>query len=259
MPGFTCQALQPQAKNQPVSSPCRTWSEFTPTSTGLSMTSDSNIRNPCSPMENLQNACRNKPTMSLTPIRSACADGYIWRKYGQKQVKIPQGFRSYFRCGHSECCAKKIEFSDQSGYVMEIIYKSGHSHDPPGKVNSVRESRILKNAGSLIENNTGENSNKVFNGSIPLASSIKTLIVFGEEHADSNGFNEDAETTFKSEDAIEPVTKHWRKKHGTSLPSPLSKREKKPKFVVHATGDGDMSGDGYRWRKYGQKIVKGKP
>ncbi|KAK4774227.1 hypothetical protein SAY87_029246 [Trapa incisa] len=163
------------------------------------------------------------------------------------------------RCGHSECCAKKIEFSDQSGYVMEIIYKSGHSHDPPGKVNSVRESRILKNAGSLIENNTGENSNKVFYGSIPLASSIKTLMVFGEEHADSNGFNDDAETTFKSEDAIEPVTKHWRKKHGTSLPSPLSKREKKRKFVVHATGDGDMSGDGYRWRKYGQKIVKGKP
>lgn len=34
---------------------------------------------------------------------------------------------------------------------------------------------------------------------------------------------------------------------------------KKPKFVVHAAGDVGISGDGYRWRKYGQKMVKGNP
>lgn len=41
---------------------------------------------------------------------------------------------------------------------------------------------------------------------------------------------------------------------GTSL-----KPGKKPKFVVHAAGDVGISGDGYRWRKYGQKMVKGNP
>ncbi|KAH1221750.1 putative WRKY transcription factor 32 [Glycine soja] len=37
------------------------------------------------------------------------------------------------------------------------------------------------------------------------------------------------------------------------------KHGKKPKFVVHATEDVGISGDGYRWRKYGQKLVKGNP
>lgn len=40
--------------------------------------------------------------------------------------------------------------------------------------------------------------------------------------------------------------------------SPL-KPGKKPKFVVHAAGDVGISADGYRWRKYGQKMVKGNP
>lgn len=39
----------------------------------------------------------------------------------------------------------------------------------------------------------------------------------------------------------------------------LLKPGKKPKFVVHAAGDVGISGDGYRWRKYGQKMVKGNP
>lgn len=39
----------------------------------------------------------------------------------------------------------------------------------------------------------------------------------------------------------------------------LVKLEKKPKLVVHAAGDVGISGDGYRWRKYGQKMVKGNP
>lgn len=44
----------------------------------------------------------------------------------------------------------------------------------------------------------------------------------------------------------------------TNLDSPV-KPEKKAKFVVHAAGDVGISGDGYRWRKYGQKMVKGNP
>lgn len=42
------------------------------------------------------------------------------------------------------------------------------------------------------------------------------------------------------------------------LDSP-GKPGKKQKFVVHAAGDVGISGDGYRWRKYGQKMVKGNP
>ena len=44
----------------------------------------------------------------------------------------------------------------------------------------------------------------------------------------------------------------------TDMDSPV-KPGKKSKFVVHAAGDVGISADGYRWRKYGQKMVKGNP
>lgn len=39
----------------------------------------------------------------------------------------------------------------------------------------------------------------------------------------------------------------------------VSRPGKKPKLVVHAACDVGISSDGYRWRKYGQKMVKGNP
>lgn len=42
-----------------------------------------------------------------------------------------------------------------------------------------------------------------------------------------------------------------------SVSNPLLKPGKKPKFVVHTAGDDGSLDDGYRWRKYGQKMVKG--
>ncbi|MCI20306.1 putative WRKY transcription factor 3-like, partial [Trifolium medium] len=33
----------------------------------------------------------------------------------------------------------------------------------------------------------------------------------------------------------------------------------KPKIIVQTTSDVDLLEDGYRWRKYGQKVVKGNP
>jgi hypothetical protein len=49
------------------------------------------------------------------------------------------------------------------------------------------------------------------------------------------------------------------KKSNVAHTNALIKPGKKPKFVVHAAGDVGISGDGYRWRKYGQKMVKGNP
>lgn len=49
------------------------------------------------------------------------------------------------------------------------------------------------------------------------------------------------------------------KKSSLEYSDSLLKPGKKPKFVVHAAGDVGISGDGYRWRKYGQKMVKGNP
>jgi len=32
---------------------------------------------------------------------------------------------------------------------------------------------------------------------------------------------------------------------------------KKPKIILQTTSEVDLLDDGYRWRKYGQKVVKG--
>ncbi|KAG5032472.1 hypothetical protein JHK85_016454 [Glycine max] len=156
---------------------------------------------------------------SVSVARASASDGYNWRKYGQKQVKSPMGSRSYYRCTHSYCCAKKIKFCDHSGHVIEIVYKSQHSHDPPHKIDTAKESKLLPSSEPKVESSVSKHSTNVLNDSDP-SSSPKELL----------------------------------------QETPCSvKPGKKTKFVVHATKDVGISGDGYRWRKYGQKLVKGNP
>lgn len=38
-----------------------------------------------------------------------------------------------------------------------------------------------------------------------------------------------------------------------------SRTVREPRVVVQTTSDIDILDDGYRWRKYGQKVVKGNP
>ncbi|CAA6672253.1 unnamed protein product [Spirodela intermedia] len=42
-------------------------------------------------------------------------------------------------------------------------------------------------------------------------------------------------------------------------PSPVFKTVKEPKIIRQTTSESGSLSDGYRWRKYGQKIVKGNP
>lgn len=93
-----------------------------------------------------------KTLSAVSVARTSASDGYNWRKYGQKQVKSPTGSRSYYKCSHSDCSVKKIERRDHSGHVIEIVYKSEHSHDPPRKTNSSRESKFVSSNEPTVEN-----------------------------------------------------------------------------------------------------------
>ncbi|MCD7451256.1 hypothetical protein HAX54_010470 [Datura stramonium] len=201
--------------------------------------------------------------LPLVPVlKTPTRDGYNWRKYGQKQVKSPQGSRSYYRCTHSECSAKKIECSDHTNHVMEIIYRSQHNHDPPPRVNCSRESKYAvssapKNGKSIIAH-PNRNSNET------VASSLKenlqeSLPITETANQDSGGSDTDTEITIKEEHSDEPEQKKRSRKSDTSCSESVSKPGKKPKLVVHAACDIGISSDGYRWRKYGQKMVKGNP
>ncbi|KAF3628258.1 putative WRKY transcription factor 32 [Capsicum annuum] len=198
----------------------------------------------------------------LVPVKTSNRDGYNWRKYGQKQVKSPQGTRSYYRCTHFECCAKKIECSGHTNRVMEIIYRSEHNHDPSPSVTCSRESKsaILSastNGKSLIDH-PNRNSNET------VASSFKenlqeSLPIAETANLDSGGSDTDTEIDIKEEHCDEPEQKKRSRKSDASCYESVSKPGKKPKLVVHAACDVGISSDGYRWRKYGQKMVKGNP
>ena len=43
------------------------------------------------------------------------------------------------------------------------------------------------------------------------------------------------------------------------ISAPGSRTVREPRVVVQTTSDIDILDDGYRWRKYGQKVVKGNP
>ncbi|KAF8047712.1 hypothetical protein N665_2855s0003 [Sinapis alba] len=186
--------------------------------------------------------------LSFSPVlKTPARDGYHWRKYGQKQVKSPKGSRSYYRCTHSDCCAKKIECSNDSGNVIEIVNKGLHSHEPFRKNSfSPRETRAVSVIPPLTEDNTVVPAGSALSASTKENLCQSLAIVEGKRNCENEAVEE-------------PEPKRRLKKGNSQSSDSVSKPGKKQRFVVHAAGDVGISGDGYRWRKYGQKMVKGNP
>jgi WRKY transcription factor 1 len=58
-------------------------------------------------------------------------DGYRWRKYGQKLVKGNEFIRSYYKCTHPSCQAKKQLECSHDGKLADIVYLGEHEHPKP--------------------------------------------------------------------------------------------------------------------------------
>lgn len=263
-----------RTETQHQSTACRPFSELSPTSVTQSISSapsptpleqrrsppkDNDLRKTEAGQKN-SSALKTRTPISSVKIPSS--DGYNWRKYGQKQVKSPEGSRSYYKCTFSECYAKKIECCDHSGSVTEIVYKSQHSHDPPKKSTGARETK-LSSGERVSGTNVTKQPCRVPKDADPSTSAKENIHETPpcSERKRQNSVNSDenGEVMIKEEHANEPETKRRLKKSHLEYSGSILKPNKKPKFVVHAAGDVGISGDGYRWRKYGQKMVKGNP
>ncbi|WJX50906.1 WRKY transcription factor [Trifolium repens] len=160
---------------------------------------------------------------SFVNFEKANDDGYNWRKYGQKQVKGCEFPRSYYKCTHPNCpVKKKVERDLVDGHVTQIIYKGEHIHQQP------HPSKLTK-----------ENSN------------VQQELL---ETCDS-----DEEGDNETEVDYEPDLKRRNTEVRLLDPSFSQGSVSKPKIIVQTTTDVDLLEDGYRWRKYGQKVVKGNP
>ena len=220
----TAQTTHVQIKKQLQLSGCPTSSvELSPTSVTQSIQSApsptilqqmpslfSKVNSECMQEGNQKNSSDLKIISSFPAVKTPSADGYNWRKYGQKQVKSPKGSRSYYKCTYSGCFAKKIECCDDLGQVIEIVYKGRHNHDPPRKINCMKESK-LSSIGAVAGSSTTADPVRMLNDSDPSTSSKEPVqeipLIPERKRPNSDGSDENAEIKVKEEHIDEPEPK----------------------------------------------------
>ncbi|ABO98812.1 predicted protein [Ostreococcus lucimarinus CCE9901] len=78
---------------------------------------------------------RSTTTVAAHAPSSAHADGYRWRKYGQKNIKGSSFPRSYYRCTERGCPARKkteLRRASEDGEMETVVcYEGEHTHAKP--------------------------------------------------------------------------------------------------------------------------------
>ncbi|KAA8523581.1 hypothetical protein F0562_010004 [Nyssa sinensis] len=200
---------------------------------------------------------------SVTTERSS-DDGYNWRKYGQKLVKGSEFPRSYYKCTHPNCEVKKIFERSPEGQITEIVYKGTHDHPKPqptrrfsaGSIMSIQEKT------DKISSLTGQEDKSTVNAQIS-----HNVEPNGTPERSPCGANDDSvegavlqfNSTNDEVDEDDPFSKR-RKIEGSGVDvTPIVKPLRESRVVVQTVSEVDILDDGYRWRKYGQKVVRGNP
>ncbi|KAL0843774.1 hypothetical protein Bca101_017020 [Brassica carinata] len=197
-----------------------------------------------------QDECRGSAPSSIL-----ADDGYNWRKYGQKHVKGSEFPRSYYKCTHPNCEVKKVFERSHDGQITEIVYKGTHDHPKP------QPSR--RNSGGLVMPAQEERPDKYTspNGRDEKGSSLYNLSPPVEQNENEDGGDLAVSNRNNDDDVDEndPSSKR-RKVDGAMEIIPLVKQPiREPRVVVQTLSEVDILDDGYRWRKYGQKVVRGNP
>ncbi|XP_020226257.1 WRKY transcription factor WRKY24 isoform X1 [Cajanus cajan] len=203
----------------------------------------------------------NYPPQSQTLSRRS-DDGYNWRKYGQKQVKGSENPRSYYKCTYPNCPTKKKVERSLDGQITEIVYKGTHNHPKPQSTrrNSSSSSSLAIPPSNPISTEIPDQSYATHgSGQMDSAATPEnSSISIGDDDFEQS--SQKCKSGGDEFDEDEPEAKRWKiegENEGMSAPGSRTVRE--PRVVVQTTSDIDILDDGYRWRKYGQKVVKGNP
>ncbi|KAM0948181.1 putative transcription factor WRKY family [Dioscorea sansibarensis] len=191
---------------------------------------------------------------SANALDRSSYDGYNWRKYGQKQVKGSEYPRSYYKCTHPSCPVKKKVERSLEGHIAEIVYKGEHNHSKPqlpkhllsethGNANASNSRNTLSSNINMERNDASESRleshSEVGLSSIPSYSGKTDRHLSSTCHSDVGSGTADVESSRVS--------------------SKRRRTEDQASVGEGDQGEPDVSGDGYHWRKYGQKVVKGNP
>ncbi|KAJ1416993.1 WRKY domain [Sesbania bispinosa] len=165
-------------------------------------------------------------------------DGYNWRKYGQKQLRVVK---------------KKVERSHE-GHITEIIYKGAHNHPKPPQIAGRHRASVGPEYCNQSTNLQTQNSTHFDSGDAVDASSTFS----NEEDEDDQGTHGSVSLGYDGEGDESESKRRKLESYATEL-SGATRAIREPRVVVQTTSEVDILDDGYRWRKYGQKVVKGNP
>lgn len=229
--------------------------------------------------QNMEEDTRTSPALNMD---RPSYDGYNWRKYGQKQVKGSEYPRSYYKCTHPNCPVKKKVERSFDGRIAEIVYKGEHSHpkpQPPKRSLSGTQGlgNVLEGSGLDSTNNRlnerdecsedrVENKNlalTTYHGKGPLAYDPIANVASnagGATPDNSCGISCEYDDGSKELEVEDDEPKNKRRKSDSQLNEPgISGEGIQEARAVQNSTDSEIVGDGFRWRKYGQKVVKGNP
>ncbi|XWS44348.1 hypothetical protein CRYUN_Cryun15aG0037500 [Craigia yunnanensis] len=205
---------------------------------------------------------RSQPSVTVDkPVE----DGYNWRKYGQKPIKGCDYPRSYYKCTHLNCPVKKQVERSAAGQITEIIYKGAHNHEKPqpnkqakgGGDGNANAQANLELGFQGVAGNLNKLSESVPVHSIPRKNHESAQVAVELPGLSDNEEGCDEENREEREDD-EPNAKR-RNTAGEAAVVLSHKTVTEPKIIVQTRSEVDLLDDGYRWRKYGQKLVKGNP
>ncbi|CAH8391916.1 unnamed protein product [Eruca vesicaria subsp. sativa] len=204
-------------------------------------------------------------TESETSGDKSSVDGYNWRKYGQKQVKGSDCPRSYYKCTHPKCPVKKKVERSMGGQVSEIVYQGEHNHSKPScplprRASSSSSSGIQKPQKELQDptnvyhhplwsnqsNDSSKNITEKMNEGC-----VTTPFEFAvPRSAISTGGSSDSgcRSSQCDEGELDDPSRSKRRKN---------EKQASQGGVSQSSVESDSLEDGFRWRKYGQKVVGG--
>ncbi|KAJ1688670.1 hypothetical protein LUZ63_012825 [Rhynchospora breviuscula] len=187
-------------------------------------------------------------------------DGYNWRKYGQKQVKGSEFPRSYYKCTHPNCPVKKKVERTLDGQIAEIVYKGEHNHPKPQPMKRQQQNSTASDNSAFDGNGVGIGNVNTFEPRMDGQDEF-SLPGFGSCYQGQDG-NITSVSEFggvtASADFDRPDFKRRKKDDQVSGGSTFA-RSGDVAIAVQASMETDVAGDGFHWRKYGQKVVKGNP
>ncbi|XP_042061519.1 probable WRKY transcription factor 4 [Salvia splendens] len=189
-------------------------------------------------------------------------DGYNWRKYGQKNVKASECPRSYYKCTHPNCPVRKKVERTLDGHISEITYKGQHNHDPPKPTKREKDSLALDTStnaqvNSVLASQKQTETARLSESQNPPRTSQQSFDPYTvATHKDGT---KDSAIVVDEGDVDVPTAKRRSLDNSQSVPASSHQAGPDSKIVLQTRSEVDLLDDGYKWRKYGQKVVKGNP